>query len=100
MIEAKVWVDEKQYGVVLTRFDDDIDIENGASYHGFYLTITGLPSEVTARKYDGEGEVSIQNGIDEADSESISVVREVARQLFNTEKLLLLGAGDPPYTEI
>lgn len=69
-------------------------------YHGFYIRIVGPALDVTARKYDDEAEMSIQAGVQETDSDAISILREIAKQLFNTDKLKILTAGDPPYKEI
>jgi hypothetical protein len=79
----------KEYSVTLERFDHYTE-PGGPSYHGHYVTIEGHGLTVNARKYDDASETSIQSGITESDSDDIEIVRNVARQIFGTDKLLLL----------
>jgi hypothetical protein len=96
----KILVNGKEYVVTSKRFDEDIDIKNGAVYHGFYVSIEGNGLQVAARKYDDMDEMSIQSGLQETDMSSIGILKEIAKQLFNTGKLTLLTTGDSPYKEI
>jgi|SRR3989338_906071 len=96
----QIFIDGKEYKVSLKRFDEDIDPENGATYHGFYLQVMGEGLNVTARKYDDSAEMSVQDGVQEGDTQNIKILRGVAKELFNTEKLSLLTTGDPPYKQI
>lgn len=100
-MEKKILINGTEYNVVLTRFDDDIDVSMGATYHGYYITITGNGMDITARKYDDENEMLIQEGLGENDQSLISALREIAKQLFDTTRLkLLIAKEDPPYKEI
>lgn len=54
-----------------------------------------------ARKYDDGSEMSIQSGIKESDSDAIEIVRDIAREIFRTDQLLLLTADSlTPYKKI
>ena len=97
----KINIDGQEYTVSLDRFDEDIDIENGASYHGFYITVTAEGFDVIARKYDYENSVSVQQGIMLEDKEKIEIMRAIARELFATETLeLLTSGGSLPYQKV
>jgi hypothetical protein len=101
MTETKtIAVDGKSYFVTLERFDEYTE-PRGPSYHGYYVNIEGHGLTVIARKYDYADEMSIQAGIQESDSEGIEIARDIARQLFRTDRLSLLTRDDrPPYKKI
>jgi hypothetical protein len=90
----------KDYSVTLKRFDDCTEL-GGPSYHGYHVAIQGNGLALNARKYDDENELSVQSGVDETNPEAIEIVREIARQLFGTERLSLLTRDNPsPYKEV
>jgi hypothetical protein len=93
-------VNGKDYSVTLRRFDHHTE-PGGPSYHGYYATIEGPGLTLNARKYDDESEMSIQSGITETDSNAIEIVRNIARQIFRTDQLLLLTSDTlTPYKKI
>lgn len=93
-------VNGKDYSVTLKRFDQFTE-PGGPSYHGHYMTIEGYGLKVRARKYDGESEISIQSGIGETDLEAIETVRDIARQMFGIDRLMLLTTDNQtPYRAI
>jgi hypothetical protein len=79
-------VNGKHYSVTIERFDDYTE-PRGPSYHGYYVNIKGHGLTLIARKYDDEGEMIIQSGIQESDSDAIEIVRDIARQIFSTDRL-------------
>jgi hypothetical protein len=90
----------KDYSVTLKRFDHYTG-PGDPSYHGFYVTIEGHGLTLNARKYDDESEMSIQSGMTESDSDAIEIARNLARQIFGTDQLLLLTTGNlAPYKKI
>lgn len=90
----------KDYSVTLKRFDHYTE-PGGPSYHGHYVTIEGYGLTVSARKYDGESEISIQSGIGETDLEAIETVKDIARQMFGIDRLMLLTRDNQtPYKAI
>ena len=101
MTETRIiTVNGKLYSVMLERFDQYTE-PGGPSYHGYYVTIEGHGLTLIARKYDYGSDVSIQSGIQETDSDAIEIVRDIARQIFRIDRLLLLTMDDPtPYKEI
>jgi hypothetical protein len=86
----KLTVNSKEYTVTLRRFDDVIDPKYGAEYHGYYIDIQSQNATVTARRYDDEDVVSIQKGVGPDDSTLVEDVRQIAKELFDTDKLMLL----------
>jgi hypothetical protein len=93
-------VDGKDFSVTLKQFDEHTE-PGGPSYHGWYVTIRGHELTLNARKYDDENEMSIQSGIQESDSAAIEIVRNIARQMFGTDQLLLLTTDNlTPYKKI
>jgi hypothetical protein len=93
-------VNGKHYSVTLRRFDDYTEA-GGPSYHGYYVNIEGHGLSLIARKYDYHEDMSIQFGLRESDTEAIETVRDIARQIFGTDRLSLLTRdGTPPYKEI
>jgi hypothetical protein len=84
-----VAVKGKDYSITLKRFDQYTE-PGGPSYHGYYVTIEGDGLSVKARKYDDGSEMSIQSGIQGSDSGTIEIVRDIARQIFRTNQLLVL----------
>jgi hypothetical protein len=101
MPETKtIAVGGKHYSVTLERFDDYTE-PGGPSYHGYYVNIEGRGLTLIARKYDHGGELSIQSGIQESDSDAIEIVRDIARQIFRIDQLSLLTTGNrTPYKKI
>ncbi|GEP55863.1 hypothetical protein [Reyranella soli] len=101
MIDRKaIAVNGRDYSVTLERFDQDT-VSGGPSYHGYYVTIEGHGLTLKARKYDNGSDMSIQSGLKESDSDAIKVVRDIARQIFRTDQLLLLTTDNlVPYKEI
>jgi len=101
MAETKtIAVSGKNYSVTLKRFDDYTE-PGGPSYHGYHVTIQGNGLALNGRKYDGENELSIQSGLDDANPEAVEIVREIARQMFGTGRLSLLTSDNlSPYREI
>ena len=85
----KMIVNAQEYIVTLRRFDDVIDPENGAEYHGYYIDIQSQHATVTARRYDDEDVVSIQEGMNPKNSMLIKDVRQIAKELFGINKLKL-----------
>jgi hypothetical protein len=54
-----------------------------------------------ARKYDDEGEMIIRSGIQQSDSDAIEIIRDIARQIFSTDRLSLLTRDNrTPYKKI
>ena len=93
-------VDGKDYSITLKRFDQYTE-PGDPSYHGYYVTIEGHGLTLKARKYDDGSEMSIQSGIQESDSDAIEIVRDIARQIFRTDQLLLLTTDNlSPYKKI
>ena len=93
-------VNGKDYCVTLKRFDQYTE-PGGPSYHGYYVTIEGHGLTLNARKYDDESEMSIQSGVKESDSDAIEIVRNIARQIFRIDQLLLLTSDNlTPYKKI
>ena len=84
--------------MTLRRFDDVIDPRYSAEYHGYYIDIQSQTATITARRYDGEDVVSIQEGVNPDDLTLVEDVRQIAKELFGTDKLKLLTC-DPikPY---
>ena len=101
MTETKtIAVNGKHYSVTLERFDQYTE-PGGPSYHGYYVNIEGHRLTLIARKYDHEGELSIQSGIQKSDSDAIEIVRDIARQMFRVDQLLLLTTDTrTPYKKI
>jgi hypothetical protein len=96
MTETKtIAVNGKHYSVTLERFDDYPE-PRGPSYHGYYVNIEGHGLTLIARKYDYADEMSIQAGIQQSDSDAIEIVRDIARQLFRTDRLSLLTRNNRP----
>lgn len=90
----------KHYSVTLKRFDHYTE-PGGPSYHGYYVTIEGNGLALNARKYDDESELNIQSGIQESNSDAIEIVRDIARQIFGTDQLLLLTTDNlSPYKKV
>lgn len=93
-------VNGKDFSITLKRFDQYTE-PGGPSYHGYYVTIEGHGLTLKARKYDDGSEMSIQSGIQESDSDAIEIVRDIARQIFRTDQLLLLTTDNlSPYKKI
>jgi hypothetical protein len=101
MTETKtIAVNGKRYSVTLKRFDQYTE-PGGPSYHGYYVTIEGHGLTLSARKYDDGSELSIQSGIQESDSDTVEIVRDIARQMFRIDRLLLLTTDNlTPYKTI
>jgi hypothetical protein len=73
----------------------------GPVYHGYHVAIQGNGLALNARKYDDENELSIQSGIADANPEAVEIVRDIARQVFGTERLSLLTRDNlSPYKEV
>ncbi len=89
----KLTINAKEYIVTLRRFDDVIDPQHGAEYHGYYIDIQSQHATITARIYDNEDDMSIQAGVNPNDSTLVKDVRQIAKELFGREKLLLLTRG-------
>jgi hypothetical protein len=93
-------VNGRHYSVTLTRFDDYTE-PGGPSYHGYYVNIVGHGLTLIARKYDEKNKMSIQSGLRESDTDAIEIVRDIARQMFGTDRLSLLTRDNfNPYKEI
>ncbi len=93
----KMTVNAQEYIVMLRRFDDIIDHQYGAEYHGYYIDIQSQHATVTARRYDDEDVVSIQKGLNPKDATLVEDVRQIAKELFGIDKLkLLTGNGYHP----
>ena len=101
MTENKIIaVNGKHYSVTLKRFDHYTE-PGGPSYHGYYVAIEGNGLALNARKYDDESLLSIQSGIQESNSDAIEIVRDIARQTFRTDQLLLLTTDNlSPYKKV
>jgi hypothetical protein len=101
MTETKIIaVNGKHYSVTLKRFDQYTE-PGGPSYHGDYVIIEGHGLTLSARKYDDGSELSIQSGIQESDSDTVEIVRDIARQMFGINRLLLLTTDTlTPYKKI
>ena len=87
----KLTIHAREYTVTLRRFDDVIDPQHGAEYHGYYLDIQSQHTMVTARIYDDEDDMSIQKGVNPKDSTLVEDLRQIAKDLFGRNTLLLLN---------
>jgi hypothetical protein len=93
-------VNGKHYSVSLERFDDYTE-SGGPSYHGYYVNIEGHGLTLIDRKYDDENRMNIHSGLSESDTDVIEIVRDIARQMFGTDRLSLMTKDSrPPYKEI
>jgi hypothetical protein len=93
-------VNGKHYSVSLERFDDYTE-PGGPSYHGYYVNIESHGLTLIARKYDYKNEMSIQSGLRESDTNAIEIARDIARQMFGTDRLSLLTRDNlTPYKQI
>jgi hypothetical protein len=73
--------------VTLRRFDDVIDPQYGAEYHGYHIDIQSQHATITARIYDNEDDMTIQAGVNPNDSTLVKDVRLIAKELFGRGKL-------------
>ena len=78
-----------------------LTIKRNVIINGYHVTIEGNGLALKARKHDDEGQMNILSGIQESDSDAIEIARDIARQIFRTDRLSLLTPDNPtPYKKI